>query len=128
MSHLTKKQRSKFLNGFSTRFVFASFEDIQITYLPNKKANTVKSYSPKHVPKIRGFCQLNKEITLTELVEHLLNYRNMLKDATYETFRGQVKHTVEYLEAEGFLRFLPDTDGELTFCNYKYYEIIKEYE
>ena len=124
MSHLTKTQRSKFLNGFSTRFVFASFDDVQLTYLKNKKVSSIRTYKPKHVPKIRGYCQLDKKITLTELVNHLLSYTNILKDSSMLSFKGQVKHTVEYLESEGFLRFLPDTDGELTFCNYKYfYEI-----
>jgi len=124
MSHLTKKQRSNFLNGFATRFVFASFDDVQLTYLPNKRTGTVKSYKPKHVPKIRGYCQLDKKITLTELVGHLLNYENILRGSSVLSFKGQVRHTVEYLESEGFLRLLPDTDGELTFCNYKYFEEI----
>lgn len=101
------------------------FSDVQIAHVTNKHVPlTNHTRIPPHVPKVRGYCQLDKPITLTELVQHLLCYPKMLKNNTVQSFEGLVKATVEYLEDEGFLRFLPDTNGELTFCNYKYFEEI----
>jgi len=124
MSHLTYKQKRSYINAPFFGFIQSDLTNVQVNYYSTKSVKSTVKYTPIHIEKIRGYCQLDSKITLTQLVEHLLCYKNMLKNSKFENFKGYVKQTVEYLEKDGFLRFLPDTDGELTFCNYRYFKEI----
>lgn len=123
MSNLTYAQRKKHLNEF-TGFPNLEVYNIQMPYVENKADHSLKTYKPYYLSKIKGICGLNRKITLSEVVQHVITYPDVSKNLPLSKIKGKVKHTIEYLEDCGFLRFLPDTNGELTFCNYKYYEDI----